>query len=155
MMPTFHPIVISYSSVVARLRPMVPAVERVCGIILNAIIESVSPSGLRDIERVGFMAKVDVVTLLGKLPPDVRLSFAVANKIRNDFAHHLDATITDERAAEFLASFHPTQWDGFMFRAYQAALAPSSRNPRICHCQRSSKRPSHACFISWRPQRVA
>jgi hypothetical protein len=95
---------------------------------LNAVIDSVSPSGLRDIERVGFMAKVDVVTLLGKLPAEVRPSFVVANKIRNDFAHHLDAKITDARAAEFLGSFHPSQWDGFMFRAYQAALAGSARD---------------------------
>ncbi len=97
-------------------------------VTLNAVIESISPSGLGDIERIGFMAKVDVVTLLGKLPPDVRPSFAVANKIRNDFAHRLDTTITEARASEFLGSFHPSQWDGFMFRAYQAALAGTPRD---------------------------
>ena len=97
-------------------------------VTLNAVIDSVSLSGLGDIERVGFMAKVDVVMLLGKLPPDVRPSFVVANKIRNDFAHRLDTTITEARAAEFLGSFHPTQWDGFMFRAYQAALTGTPRD---------------------------
>jgi hypothetical protein len=76
----------------------------------------------------GFMAKVDEATRLGRLPLDARPSFVVANKIRNDFAHRLDARITEERAVEFLASFEPTQWDGFMFRAHQAAVAGTPRD---------------------------
>jgi hypothetical protein len=102
-------------------------------VTLNAVIEADSQSSIRDVERVGFMAKVDEVTRLGGLPADARPSFVVANKIRNDFAHRLDARITEERAAEFLASFDPTQWDGFMFRAHQAAVAGSPRD-RVGFC---------------------
>ena len=102
-------------------------------VTLNMVIASSSPDGLGDLERLPFMTKVDVLALLGKLPPDTRQSFAVANKVRNDFAHHLDAAITENRAAEFLASFHPSTWDGFQFRAHQAALAGTSRD-KVAHC---------------------
>lgn len=102
-------------------------------VTLNAVIESESESSIRDLERVGFMAKVDEATRLGRLPADARPSFVVANKIRNDFAHRLDARITEERATEFLASFEPTQWDGFMFRAHQAAVAGTPRD-RVGFC---------------------
>lgn len=102
-------------------------------VALNAVIESASRSSIRDVERVGFMAKVDEVTRLGRLPADARPCFVVANKIRNDFAHRLDAQITEERSAEFLASFDPTQWDGFMFRAHQAAVAGTPRD-RVGFC---------------------
>jgi len=102
-------------------------------VTLNTVIESESESSIRDLERVGFMAKVDEVTRLGRLPADARPSFVIANKIRNDFAHRLDARITEERATEFLASFDPTQWDGFIVRAHQAAVAGTPRD-RVGFC---------------------
>lgn len=49
-------------------------------VALNMVIASSSPDGLGGIERLPFMSKVDVVVLLGKLPPDTRRSFVVAKQ---------------------------------------------------------------------------
>jgi hypothetical protein len=71
---------------------------------LNKIIEMrATPNQGNDLDRLGFMAKVDVSIALGALDPAHRGAWAMVNRIRNGFAHDLEASITARQAADLRA----------------------------------------------------
>lgn len=89
--------------------------------VLNGVLGRVGPNG-NELDRIPFMAKVDVAIALGSLDPSLRAGFQKGNGIRNRFAHDLGVTLAETDATDFIGSFDVSVWDGFMFRSYQAAL---------------------------------
>ena len=92
-------------------------------VVLNRIFDEATPAASHDLDRLSFMLKVDVSIALRKVDAYSRPSFAIVNRIRNRFAHDLDAKITDAEADELVNSFPPDLWDAGIFRrSYFAAL---------------------------------
>jgi hypothetical protein len=98
--------------------------------VLNRAIEDATADidGPVELDRLPFMSKVDVAIILRKVPPYLRPAFVQANRLRNHFAHHLDAHVSNEDANQLLGAFPPDAFDGFMFRAYQAARTSDVRD---------------------------
>src|SRR5437879_480277 len=70
---------------------------------LNFLLQPFGGPGT-ELDRLSFMAKVDVGVALGRLTPDLRPGFAEVNKLRNRFAHDLDATLSRSDAESVIDS---------------------------------------------------
>jgi hypothetical protein len=80
---------------------------------LNVVLEHALPKGLSNLDELRFPARVDLAVAIGGLAPEARDAWLEVNRLRNDFAHDLDARIDDERARRLIACMlkrHP----GFM-----------------------------------------
>jgi hypothetical protein len=98
---------------------------------LNAIMEMSVPGASSDLDRLPFMAKFHFCAGLGKMraaSPDV---WSFANRLRNRFAHRLDAQITDQDVSEF-ASVLPLHWQE-AFRIMKRSL-PEPPRYRVAIC---------------------
>jgi hypothetical protein len=71
---------------------------------LNLTIKKASPRGVGELDRLPFMAKVDVCSLVMAAPAAFRPMFVAASRVRNRFAHDLHASITQRDADEFQAT---------------------------------------------------
>gem|GEM_PF-3110669 len=70
-------------------------------VALNKVIEvRAQPHPTSELDRLPFMAKVDLCIAIGALSRRSRQAWAVANKLRNAFAHDLSASLTDSQADE-------------------------------------------------------
>jgi hypothetical protein len=70
---------------------------------LNQLLVDVAPEG-SELDRLPFLAKVDVCVALHRLLPELRPGFVIVNRIRNRFAHDLQASITDLDARDLMAA---------------------------------------------------
>lgn len=95
---------------------------------LNLTIKKASAHGAGELDRLPFMAKVDVCALLKALPVMSRPMWVVGNRIRNRFAHDLHASITQRDADVFVASL-PGMYFELQPRVVSGLLA-SATTPR-------------------------
>jgi hypothetical protein len=81
--------------------------------MLNKVIEDRAHAAEgNELDRLPFMAKVDVCIALGAIPPVKRPAWAIANKIRNEFAHNLEAELTAAQAADLRSALGWPWTDG-------------------------------------------
>ena len=95
---------------------------------LNLTIKKASPRGVGELDRLPFMAKVDVCSLVKALPATYRPMWIAANRVRNRFAHDLHASITQRDADDFLATI-PRIYSDLQPAAVSRLLA-SAQTPR-------------------------
>jgi len=79
-------------------------VERVLNL---AISETLAEPHALEIERQTFAFKIDLAVAIGLVPKDERPAFVKVNRLRNDFAHNLQAAFTADAARELYRSFSP------------------------------------------------
>lgn len=66
---------------------------------LNKVIETRSHANEQsELDRLAFTAKVDVCIALGAFQPRYRQAWVIVNRIRNQFAHNLNAQFTKQQA---------------------------------------------------------
>lgn len=70
---------------------------------LNQLLSDVAPEG-GELDRLPFLAKVDVCIALRRVLPELRPAFLVVNRIRNRFAHDLHASATEIDALNLMAA---------------------------------------------------
>jgi len=95
---------------------------------LNLTIKKASPRGVGELDRLPFMAKVDVCSLVKALPATYRPMWVAANRVRNRFAHDLHASITQRDADDFLATIPRIYFD--LQPAAVSRLLASAQTPR-------------------------
>jgi hypothetical protein len=66
---------------------------------LNLLLAHAVPEGLDHLEYLGFAGKVDLAIAMGQVPMQLREAWLGVNKIRNRFAHNLDATLDEASVA--------------------------------------------------------
>jgi hypothetical protein len=70
---------------------------------LNVVLEHALPKGLSNLDQLRFPARVDLAVAMGRLAPEARNAWLEVNRLRNDFAHDLDARIDADRARRLVA----------------------------------------------------
>ena len=95
---------------------------------LNLTLKKASPRGVSEFDRLPFMAKVDVCSLVRAVPATYRPMWAAANKVRNRFAHDLYASITQRDADDFVAAIPRIYFD--LQHAAVSDLLASAQTPR-------------------------
>lgn len=74
---------------------------------LNQLLSDVAPEG-SELDRLPFLAKVDVCIALRRVSPELRPAFVIVNRIRNRFAHSLHASVTEIDAQNLMAAIPAT-----------------------------------------------
>jgi hypothetical protein len=72
-------------------------------ILIQTLIDAFVQPHFSDISRIGFPARLSLCIALGLLAPEWRDPILRVNNMRNNVAHKLDATISNDRKAEFWA----------------------------------------------------
>ena len=98
---------------------------------LNTIMDMSVPGAPSDLDRLPFMAKFHFCAGLGKMLAASPEAWSFANRLRNRFAHRLDAKITDQDVSEF-TSVLPWHWQE-AFKIMERSL-PEPPRYRVAIC---------------------
>ena len=74
-------------------------------VLTELIQERLNEPDSLDLERLNFATKVDLAIALAVIHHSEKAPLAFLNKLRNRFAHHLDARLTEQDERQFVNSF--------------------------------------------------